>query len=319
MIQESLATIKKIFAETDDRYEVQARCKPILEKLSGSRDFLYSVIRQNLSDQAFLNKKRHYSTLSMTISESPEFSFVMNIFPPLPDRQTDISFQSIHHHGTLLLSTVSVFGPGYESILFKKGYSIDPVTRQTDMQIDKQYQNQPGKVEFVDARQPHIVFYPSDFSATYALWCDKTKSTKESLKKIGLINNIKKPLAKLIHRAGLGKHFGLNKAEYFDFYIENNTIKALKDRLAYDQAGDNENFLRNIFAFVQQTGFNDTAFLTGLLNRAGTQDTAQKYIRMLLNGQTVTDEFYEGHLNIPYVNLHRDDILRAVGRGIKNE
>jgi hypothetical protein len=315
-----LTAIKKIFAETDDRYEVHARCKPILEKLTASPDFLYSVIRQNLRDPAFLSKKRHYSTLSMTISESPEFSFVVNIFPPLPNRQTDISFQSIHHHGSLLLSTASVFGPGYESILFKKGYSINFDTGQTDMQIDKQYQNQIGKVEFVDANQPHIVFYPSNFSATYALWCDKTKkNTKEALKKIGLINRIKKPLAKLINRVGLGKYFGLNKAEYFDFYVENGAIKALKNRLEYDQSGDNDNFLRNIFAFIQQTGFNDTAFLTDFLNRADVPDTAKKYARMLIEGKTVTDDFYDGHLNVPYVNLKREDILRAVGRSSKNE
>jgi hypothetical protein len=316
MIQERLATIKKIFAETDDRYEVHARCKPILEKLTASPNFLFDVIRQNLNDTAFLAKKRHYSTLSMTISESPEFSFVVNIFPPLPNRQTDISFQSIHHHGSLLLSAVAAFGPGYESIVFKKGYSINFDTAETEMQIEKQYQNQIGKVEFIDAYQPHIVFYPTNFSATYALWCDKTKkNTKEALKKIALVNRIKKPLAKLINRAGLGKHMGLNKAEYFDFYVENGTVKALKDRLEYDRCGDNDNFLRNIFAFIQQTGFNDTAFLTDFLNRPDIDDTAKKYAGMLLAGQTITDAFYEGHLNIPYVNLELEDILCAIGKG----
>lgn len=318
MIKEVLTGIKKVFAETEDRYEVHSRCRPILESLTTSSDFLYAVIRQNLSDPVFLEKRRHYSTLSMTISESPEFSFVMNIFPPLPSRQTNISFQSIHHHGSLLLSTVSVLGPGYESILFKKNYTIDFGTGQTDMQIEKQYQNQIGKVEFVDANQPHVVFYPVGFSATYALWCDKTKkNTKEALKKIELVNKIKKPLAKLINRVGLAKQFGLNKAEYFDFYINDGTIKALKNREEYNQAGDNDNFLRNIFAFIQQTGFNDTAFLTAFLEKAEVSATAKKYALMLMEGHTITDVFYEGHLDIPYVNLNREAIMRAVERSAK--
>ena len=312
MIGEYIKEIKRIFVENEDRYKAHEICNPILLKLSATPDFLFQVIKKNLSDPEFLKRKRHYSTLAMNIFESPEFSLVMNIFPPLPDRNTDISFQSIHHHGALILSTVSAFGPGYQSIVFKRRFKIDHSTEVASMEIEKDYQNQKGKVEFIDAHQPHVVFYPKEFSATYALWCNVKRTKKEMVKKIGVINSIKKPLAKVINKLGLGRVLGLNKVEYFDFYVENKAIMALKHREAYDLAGDNENFLQNIFSFIQKTAFNDVAFLNELLHNDKIPEAAKKWIEMLLRNDLIEDCFFEGHLNVPRVNLEKAQILQAL-------
>ena len=303
--------IREIFAKQKDRYLAHKMCKPILEKMANSIDVLQDIIKENLSSPDFLLKRRHYSTLSMNIFESPEFSFVMNIFPPLPDRNTEVSFQSIHHHGSLLLSTVSAFGPGYESIVFKQNFEIDFKTGITNMEVEKVYQNEFGKVEFIDSNQPHVVFYPKDFSATYALWCDNKSSKKEALKKLDVFKSIKKPLSKLINKTGLGKFLGLNDVQYFDFYVEEEKIMALKNRVTYNDVADNDNFLQNIFCFIQKTKFSDVPFLTQLMNNKKTPENSLKFIKMLLNDEPISDNFYNGHLNIKYVNLNKNEIEKS--------
>ncbi|WCT11871.1 hypothetical protein [Mucilaginibacter jinjuensis] len=309
---EWLNELRQIVKNEPDRYAVHAKCKPLLEKMSISKEFLYDIIRQNLSTPEYLLRKRTYPTLSMVIEENNDFSFVVNIFPSLPDKKADVSFQSIHHHGSLLLSTVGAFGPGYQSILFKKGYSINKETGDAKMEIAKQYQNKIGVVEFVDCYQPHIVFYPVDITATYAFWCDDKKKAKEAIKKIGLLKRIRKPAAKLINSLGLSKILGLNKIEYFDFYVDQNKVIALKDRLAYDVVGSNDNFLKNIFFFIQQTGFADKDFLAQLSQAEHVPAGARIYIDKLIKGERIEDEFFSGHLDIPKVNLKQQDVLKAV-------
>ena len=304
-----------IFKNNIDRYQAHEKSKPILEKMSNSTAFLYDIIRSNLLDPFFLIKSRHYSTLSMTIFENSDFSFVVNIFPPLPDRRTDVSFQSIHHHGSLLLSSVAAFGPGYNCILFKKGFTIDYTTCITKMEIDKDYQNQLHQVGFVDSDQPHIVFYPSDFSATFALWSDQKKTSKQVLKKIGFIRRFKKPLLKIAQAIGLDKKLGVNKIAFFDFYPVGKNIIAMKDRDAYNEEGSNDNFLQNIFCFIQKTGFHDIVFLNEVMSNDKTPESAIKFIQMIINGVTINDSFISGHLNVPKVNLIKNDIINAFTNG----
>ena len=307
-----LTQIKSIFVEySNDRYLAHKKAQEILGFMAKDKRVLYDIIKKNISNPNYLKKERHYSTLSMIIGEEIDFTFYFNIFPPLPDKRTDISFQSIHHHGNLLLSTVSAFGPGYNSILFKKGFNINLETRKTKMEVEYDYQNKLYDVSFVDAAQPHIVFYPTDFSGTYALWSDYKKSTKDIAKNIGFIRKFKKPLAKILTVLGLAEIVGLNKIEYLDFFVRNKSIIAMKEREAYMEKGDNDNFLQNIFCFIQRTDFYDKPFLEELIGLKTTPKEAKKYINMLIEKKTISDVFFEGHLNVAKVNLLKQDIIEA--------
>lgn len=308
-----LDEIKSFFKNKNNtRYLAHQKAQEVLKKMSSDTQIIGEIIKKNISNPEFLKKKRHYPTMAMLIFEDTSFSFYLNIFPPLPDRRTDISSQSIHHHGKLILSTVSAFGPGYNSILFKKGFKIDYESCTTEMEIESDYQNQLNEVSFVDESQPHIVFFPSDFSGTYALWSDFENSTKDLAKNIGIVKKFKKPIVKTINMLGLAKIFGLNKVEYFDFYIENDKVKAMKERERYMAEAGNENFLQNIFCFIQKTEFNDKSFLQELSEKIETPKPAKKYIQMLLQQEKITDVFFEGHLNVSKVNILKNDILKAV-------
>lgn len=122
----------------------------------------------------------------------------------------------------------------------------------------------------------------------------------------------------MISLLGLSGTLGINKVNYFDFYVENNEIKAMKEREAYELQGSNDNFLQNIFCFIQKTGFSDILFLNNLYNNPAIPHTAKKYVAKLLNNETIPDLFYEGHLNVPQVNLRKEEVLAVMFKKTKN-
>jgi hypothetical protein len=308
-------TIVKIFADGADMYENHKQAIPLLQEMANDVNVLHDIIRYNLKDPQFLKTRQTYSTLALPILETPDVSFVVNIFPSLPDRNTDISFQSVHHHGYMLLTTTAAFGPGYKAITFKKGFEIDMQTGITKMVKEKVYKNTDSKIDFVDANTPHIVFYPESISATYALWSKKTKNdASNKLKRIPLILKFKKQLRKLIEFLHLERALGLAKVEYYDFFPENGKLIAMKERIHYaPNVGTNDHFLSNMFHFIQRTGFNDKLFIHELLKKPSTPENAKNYINKLLNGEEIKDNFVPEFLNIPMVNLKINEVIEATG------
>jgi hypothetical protein len=298
--------------KSEDYYQSHKDITEILKSLVLDNVFLFEIIRYNLSKPDFLRRKRHYPTLSMVIAENENFSFVANLWLPLPNKETDTSFQSIHHHGNLLLSTISAYGPGYNSILFKKGFKIYKETEETEMVVDKIYHNSLNHLEFIDANTPHVVFYPTDFSITYALWsADKPMKAKAALKKMGILKAIKKPLLQLLKIFRLDSLLGLNTVTYFDFHPSGGKLKAMKDRVGYPE-GSNGNFLQNIFYILQKVGFDDRQFLESLKKDPKITRDAHTWIDKFLKGEEINPKFEDIHLNVPKVNLLKKDILAVV-------
>ena len=108
-----IAELRSIFSRPD-LYEAHEECVPVMDAMARDPAFFFGVIRKCLSDPEYLNRIRHYPTLAFPIEENEDFTFVANVFLPLPDGNRDLSFQSIHHHGQLLLTTISASGAGYE-------------------------------------------------------------------------------------------------------------------------------------------------------------------------------------------------------------
>lgn len=304
--------ISDIFKNTPDRYAAHKAIQPIMAEMVQNREVLYDIIRKNLSDKSFIYKIRHYPTLSMHIYKDENIDMNAHIFMPLPDGNTDITFQSIHHHGNLLLTTAAAFGVGYESILFKKGFTLNKDTHIAQMEIEKIYQFHQGSVDFVDVFQPHVVFFPKEVSITYVVWSNKTaeSSAKKSLKQNSLLRKFKKPIKKILHALGLSQKMGLNVVENYDFYPEGKVIKSLKNRIEFEH-GDNENFLTNFFHVMQKTGFQDTEFLKQLAQKYPQHTVLQNLIQDFIAQKPIPAPFYEAHRNVKYVNLHRKDIMQV--------
>ena len=303
------AAIAKIFVEEKDRHHAHKKASVILAEMVTNREVLYDIYRNNLIKPDFISKMRHYPTLAFEIYLDKNVGMNANVFMPLPDKNTGISFQSIHHHGKLLLSTVAAEGPGYESILFKKGYAIDTASQTASMEIEKYYQFKKGTLEFIGSDQPHVVFFPEDVSITYTIWAyEKTVGVVQSLKDNAVVRKFKEPIRALLNWMNLSKKMGINVIENLDFYPEDGRIKVLKNRIDFKH-GDNENFLINVFHVLQKTGFKDVDFLNNLLKIHPQNKYLLGLVNKLISGEGIGSPFYDYHKNVAYVNLDKDEIL----------
>lgn len=303
--------IASIFRNEKDRYKAHQQAIPVLKAMGAEKEVLFDVFRKSLSDDEFISKSRHYPTLAFEIYQDKNVGISGNCFMPVPDRRTDLSVVSIHHHGKLLLTTVAAFGPGYHSLLFRKGFSIDKDSLITNLEIQKDYQFTEGSIEFVDSDQPHVVFFPPAPSITFAMWSyQDANSATQLLKNTFLVRKFKEPIRKTLKALGLVDKAGINVVEYLDFYPEKGRIKALKNRISFE-SGDNENFLTNVFYVLQNAGFNDTAFLNQLKAKHPSNKILHQLIDKLQNKVPIGDDFYDFHKNVPFVNFSKQEILEA--------
>ncbi len=301
--------IVAIFNAQEDMRSAHRLIEPILQEMTANQEFINQAIEFNLSDPLFLERKRHYPTLALSIFKNDLIDIIINIFPNLPDKNTNISFQSIHHHGNLMLSTIGLSGVGYTSFIFNNSYSIEESTKKTNLKIDKQYQNKIGQYTFCDGFTPHIVFYPESFSSTLVVWSRSDKKNINKLKSL-FPKPLKKSISKMATAIGLKKTLAINAAQYHDFYPENNQIIALKDRIDYPE-GSNTNFIQNIFHYFQSVGYYNEEYLNKLLQK-NSSETAKKWIQKFIAKERIDPEFESIHLNISNkVNIIKESIINA--------
>jgi hypothetical protein len=306
-----VAALKRAFTGAD-RHAAHRLAAPALAAMARDRGVLHAVARNGLRDPAFLQKTRSHALVTLDIEENPDFTLVANCFLPLPDRAPDISSECIHHHGNLLLTTVAAFGDGYESLVFKRGFATDERTGETRMQVEKVYTNELYNVEFIDARTPHVVFFPRRLAITYALWSADRRIPFARLRRSPILQRVKRPVIAVIKAIGASRAMAVNVVEDLDFSVEGNRIYALHERLYGYANGTNANFVQNVFHILQQIGFDDRPFLEQLRARcADTAPDAVRWIDALLAGQPIADVFEPGHLNIEKINLKKQDIMAA--------
>jgi hypothetical protein len=283
--------------------------KDLFIEMAKDRDVFFEIVKRNIQTKNFFSNKRINPVIAMTVVENPYITIIAHFWLPRPDRSTTITHQSIHHHGKLLLTSVSPFGPGYESILFRKGFQIDPISEHTTMQIDKYYANPLYNIEFVDSYVPHVVFYPKSLSVTYAAWTFDKHSLLDRLRKHPLIQKNKKQIIDFLNRFQKIKP-AINKIEYFDFYPETNHLQAMKERVMYP-VGSNENFIQNVFYIIQEIGFRDYTSIEEVFKTYPEREKkiGLYYLDKLKKEEHINDYFEEVHLHVPKINFHKDEIL----------
>ncbi len=88
--------------------------------------------------------------VSIPVGLNPFFHLVAHCWIPLPGRETHISTKAIHHHGDLLLSSVTIFGPGYEHWMFTLPEPIDALQGLYTMELIEAAAHPQDHVAFVD-------------------------------------------------------------------------------------------------------------------------------------------------------------------------
>src|SRR3989344_8240546 len=150
--------IDSFFSRNGDFYKAHKLASAVLMEMANDKTLFHEIIKKNLKKKDFINSKRINPVLAFEISASSNYSFIAHTWIPRPDGNAAITHQSVHHHGGLLLSSVAPIGPGYTSVLFRKGFNIES-DRTTNMKIDRYYANEKGSLEFIDTFTPHVVFY----------------------------------------------------------------------------------------------------------------------------------------------------------------
>ncbi|MCM3871776.1 MAG: hypothetical protein ND895_13930 [Pyrinomonadaceae bacterium] len=310
-----IGALKKIFASSSDKREAHFRSRNVLEDMSGDPAFFTAVLEKHLGTSGSLNIK-HYPVVGIDIELNHMFGLVANCWIPLPGKETDVSTKAIHHHGDMLLSTVTAFGPGYEHWTFETPVAVDADRERYSIAVLDRTPHPLHHVAFVDSFIAHLPFYPPAMSITYALWSSRFRSTwKDRVKRIPLLQKNSVRLRKLASRAGMARQLELKVVEYFDFYPTADGFCGIKDRKEFE-LGPNTDYLPSLFHVIQETSNQQLAPLIKLQLNAQIPLANPEMIADLLH-HLEREEIIEGrlsptHYGIEGANFTKQEIERAL-------
>jgi len=310
-IKKYVDALNAVFRGARDKHEANRRSRPVLEEMSGDPAFLAEVLERHLRTPGAL-AARHYPVIGLDIELNPFYGLVANCWIPLPGRETDVSTKSIHHHGNMLLSTVTAFGPGYEHWTFTKPEPVDEAAELYELRLIEHAPHPRHHVAFVDSYVAHLPFYPPETSVTYALWSNKFPVTwKDRVKRLPVLQKNSAALRGLAVRAGLARQLDLKVIEYFDFYPTPEGFRGIRERTEFE-LGPNEDHLYSLLHVVQATGNERLApVIEEQLEREGPPENAPLARRLLADlrsGRPVEARLSPTHFNVARANFTRREV-----------
>ena len=308
-----LTALRKAFTSSNDKYVGHERARPILQELAASPTALTSMIERHLALDDALDR-RHYPVVSLEVETNKHFGLVANCWIPLPDGDTDMSTKAIHHHGSMLLTTVTAFGPGYVHWMFTKPQPVDEEQEIYSMRLLERTPHPTGHASFVDANIGHVPFFPPSLTITLALWSSREPASwKDSLKRVPALHKHSTALRGLAASLGLTRALDLKIARYFDFSPEPQGFRGMKDREEFSR-GPNEDYLYSLFHLIQGTKNEQLAPLIRqrLTASAPNRDLVLALIDDLESGRPIPGRLSPGHYGIPFANFRAAAIERAL-------
>lgn len=316
VLREVVESLKDVFRRATHKRAAHHLARPILQRASREPGFFTEALAAYLRSPESFNRL-NYPVLSIPIVANPYFELVINCWIPLPDGRTDVTTKAIHHHGDMLLSTVTIFGPGYEHWLFtrprlKEGQP-DPLVH-TMSAVDVRAHGL-SDVAFVDDYVPHVPLFPKTLSLTLALWSSQHDvSLLDRVKRIPILKKNSVPLRSVLVRLGLRKALDLKVPEYFDFFPVEGGFQAMKVRKEFD-LGPNEDHLQSLFHVISATGNAGLAPVISSTLATGTvqQPALVESMRArLLAGEVIEGKLSPGHYEVPFANFRRAEIDRSL-------
>jgi hypothetical protein len=307
--------LSKIFRQNYDKHKANEVSRTVLEDMSGDPNFLTEALRQHIAKPKSLNAK-HYPVLGLNIELNPYYDLIANCWIPLPDQATDISTKSIHHHGDMLLSTVTAFGTGYEHYTFTKPKMVDAEKDRFSMELIENGAHPVNHVAFVDSYVAHLPLYPPDLTITYALWSSRfPTSWRDYIKRLPIIKENSKKLRDIAVKAGLAKQLEIKVIEYFDFYPTSEGFCGIKERKEFG-LGPNEDYLYSLFYILQETGHDYLSAEIETKLDSNEKINNPQLVRQLLadlkSGVKINGKLSSMHYGISYANFTREQILQAL-------
>jgi hypothetical protein len=315
-INKYLDALQQTFKTSPNKHEAHYRSRPILQEMAVDPAFLTAILTQHLRKPGILNAT-HYPVVALEIELNPYYGLVANCWIPLPGRETDIATKAIHHHGDMLLTTVTAFGPGYEHWTFERPEKVDEDNELFSMKVIDHEAHPLSHVAFVDSYVAHLPFFPPALTITLALWSSKFPVTwKDHLKRMPPLRGNEEKLRNVAARLKLAKALELKLVEYFDYYPTCEGFKGMKERREFEY-GPNENYLYSLFHVIQQTGNEKLAAVIGQqLHTDEIQNihTVEKLNDDLQSGRSIEGRLSEGHFGLYYANFTKKQLMDALAQ-----
>jgi hypothetical protein len=310
-----LKALKKVFRETSGKNEANKKSVSILEDMSGDSVLLTEVFRRHIKKPNSLNTKNFF-TVGIDIELNPYFGLVANCWIPLDDKADNVSTTAIHHHGELLMTTVTAFGNGYEHFLFTEPKIVDEKAEKFSMELTERAFHPRHHTLFVDAYIPHLPLFAPDTSITYALWSDrKPTSWKDRIKRLPIVQQNKDRLRELAVKTGLAGQLEIKIGNYFDYYPTESGFCGILER-KQPERGPNEDYLFSLFHLVQKTGNESLADeFDAKLNsneKIINREIVKKLTEDLRKGIEITGRISPSLINNERLNFTREDILHSL-------
>jgi hypothetical protein len=306
-----ISELTRIFSRHCDRYTAHSLSLPVMQQMAADNNFLHAAIKWNFSDPRFLSAPRDFSKLlKLYIFRNKDFELVMNIFPPDPFGGKGTSVKSIHHHKNLLLTTVTLFGNGYETILFKPDFSVDK-DKTVNLQMERMFVQPLHGHTFIDRLVPHVVFFPPELTVTLSLWCLHERRRIDLLRELPGADRLNKPVARLLHRLKLGGKLGLNDVSDVYFRIENGRFKVIDFKISYP-SGTADDTAFNLLCFLKTINFDDAAYMRQVASDRRQDAGVRHLVQQFLQSPGSFSEFRNCHVFIKEENISKEDILAAV-------
>lgn len=303
-----------IFVTASSKHEAHFRSQDVLREMSADGAVLGAIFQRYLARPEVLNT-RHYPVIGIDVELNAHYGLVANCWLPLPGRQTDITTKAIHHHGEMLLTSVTAFGPGYEHWTFSRPEPVDAEQGTFTMVALEQQSHPLGHVAFVDAYIGHVPLYPPSLTITLALWSHRSRTSwKDRLKRLALFRHREETLRRIAVRLGAARALDLKMVEYFDFCPTGSGFQGLRERREFPR-GSNGDYLVSLFHVLQTTRHENlipriqSHLRTG---RIEDPENVKQLVRDLGEGRPIESRLSPGHFEQPHANFTKDEIRRAL-------
>jgi hypothetical protein len=312
-----IQTIINLNEEYLNRKEFHKRAGPQLQQIASNKNFWEAVIKINLSDKNFLNRKwSMYEIPFFYVFENNDFYLKIHLFVALKTRASNVAASAIHHHNNYLLTSFAAHGSGYETILFEKEMHFDENNKTARLKIREHFTQKERPLHMVDAWEPHVVINPTKLSATFVLWSPDKKRSTDKLRNNPILKFLKTPLRKLIYILGLDKKVGIAVKDTYQFYPEGNNFKAILEDEFFaptrNQVGSivNDYSVQTIFRFMQEKEFSDMKFLKLMLNNPYVPSYYHKFILAFIEGKEIPETYAKEEINVPNKKILLEEIVK---------
>ncbi len=299
-----LKELSNILHNNKDKYFAHELIQKKLKDLCLDMNFIHNSLKECIMRKNFLYDAKN---LFFYLLVEGDVIIAINLFPPIFDKEKNITHDNIHHHGWRLLSTGVISGQGYETINFTKNSHKNNINGEVRLAIKDQYVHKKGEIKFIDSYQAHVVFQPESTSATLAVWSAERDLKNQKIKKL-LKNfpNTQKIISQLAHKINLNKFFGLNQTEGVYFHPENGKIVITKN---YSKPSDGERYeiLHCMFKFFQQIKLNENNFFLKVKEICPPE--ARQLCDKLINDEFISDLGIKGDIRRRFT---KNQILEAI-------